>query len=279
MAAVASYLNVKSVGGQWLLRIDDLDTPRVVAGSAEQIVTTLQAFGMYPDAIIWQSQRLPIYRQALAGLAQAGVLYACLCSRAQIVQRVGRSGCYDNYCRHQVVRSAQDVQDAINAGYALRLLAPSKGVVYQDGIQGQYRYDWGHVGDPLVFRADGIVGYHLACAVDDADFGLTEVVRGQDLLASTPAQRLIQQTLGLSSPSYAHYPIVLSCEGVKLSKASRAPAVDSTRPTMALHQVLSLLGQTPPSALFVASLDDLWAWAMMQWQIARIPNVSIVKLG
>ncbi len=278
MAAVASYLNVKAVAGQWLVRIDDLDTPRVVTGSDQQLIKVLEVLGFEWDGVVWQSQRLAVYEQALANLVHQGLVYACDCSRAQCVQRMGRSGCYDNHCRHRLLSSSLALRQAQAAHQAIRLISPETQQAYHDLIQGKYEYDWSALGDVILCRADGIYSYHLACAVDDADFGMTEVVRGYDLLHSTPPQRVIQQYLAKASPDYAHYPILLSEQGVKLSKASNAPAVDVAQPVALLYQVLCLLEQAPPKELRTAELSDLWAWAIAHWQLSPISALSHIQM-
>lgn len=278
MAAVASYLNVKAVAGQWLVRIDDLDTPRVVAGSDQQILRVLDVLGFEWTSAVWQSQRTAVYAQALTELVDQGRVYACDCSRAQCVQRMGRSGCYDNHCRHHLLSSSSALRQAQAQHRAIRLVSPETQLRYHDLIQGDYDYDWSVFGDVILCRADGFYSYHLACAVDDADFGVTEVVRGYDLLLSTPPQQIIQQALAKVSPDYAHYPILLSERGIKLSKASNAPAVDLSQPAALLHQVLCLLQQAPPMELRTAELSDLWAWAIANWQLSRICAFSDVKM-
>ena len=274
MAATASYLNVKSVGGRWLVRIDDLDTPRVVAGSADAILQTLEGFGFEWDGLIWQSNRLALYQSAFEHLVSQSMVYACHCSRAQVLQRVGKSGVYDNHCRQ--LGNYISRNSVLSQHQSLRLIAPHHQVIYQDDIQDNYVYDWASIGDPVLRRADHIWSYHLACAVDDADFGITEVIRGYDLLNSTPPQIYIQQQLGYTSPHYAHYPILLSEQNIKFSKASHAPAVDVSVPAETLYQVLVLLGQSPPSTLANESLTIVWDWAVNHWKLVFVPKIASV---
>jgi glutamyl-Q tRNA(Asp) synthetase len=269
MAAVASYLNVASVGGRWWIRIDDLDTPRVVAGSTAHILSSLESLGFEWAGVIYQSQRTDYYVQALHQLQQQGMIYGCDCSRATIVQRVGRTGCYDNHCR--------DLHLPLVNPQAWRVRVPADRITEVDGIQGEYGFDWSSLGDMLVRRSDAVIAYHLACAVDDADFGVTEVVRGADLLTATPPQRYLQHCLGLTSHSYEHHPVLFSPQGIKYSKASQAPAIDTAHPAEQLYRVLRLLGQNPPSALRHATRDDCWHWAKQYWQLSHIPNTLAVS--
>ncbi len=269
VAATASYLNAKQQQGRWLLRIDDIDRPRVVSGSQDRICRQLEAYGFEWDKLTIQSQRLAHYEAALAELAQQGVLYECDCTRKQLQQRLGKSGCYDNFCRHRQLKSF------IHS--SIRITTPDIPWGYQDAIQGKQIFDWSsQSGDFIVKRADTIFAYHLVAAVDDSDEGITEVIRGADLISSTAPQQYLQQCLKRSSPLYGHHPIIIDSQSkIKLSKASQAPAIKSEDAVHNLFDVLTFLNQHPPSELKKAKLAELWHWAKRNWSLQKInPSLS-----
>ena len=266
VAAVASYLNVKHQQGSWLLRFDDLDTPRVVKGSQDSILRTLEAYGFAWDNIIIQSQRLPLYGDALAQLMRDEQIYACDCTRSQILQRTHQSGIYDNHCRinpHPINTSHQ---------HSLRMIAPHAMYHWYDAIQGAQSSALMTAGDFIVKRSDGIIAYHLACAIDDSETGISEVIRGADLLSATPYQQWIQQSLQRQTPLYAHHPLIQDKGGIKLSKASAAPALKTAEAAQNLYHVLTLLGQAPPDALAQEPLSTIWHWAINHWSLTAIPK-------
>lgn len=261
VAATASYLNAKHQQGKWLLRIDDIDTSRVVAGSSDNILYTLAAFGFEWDSLIYQSQRLAHYQAALAQLQAQDHVYVCQCTRKQLANRSSQFPLYDRHCRHTTLTCA-------NNACAYRLKTPLTGIwLWQDVIQGEQQTRWQiDTDDFIIKRRDGILAYHLACAVDDADYGITEVIRGADLLTSTAAQQLIQHLLGKVSPDYGHHALIYEVHtGIKLSKASDAPALDIKAASTALTHVLGFLGQAPPTDLAQAALSDVWQWALSHW--------------
>lgn len=264
VAATASYLNVKRSTGRWLLRIDDIDTPRVVSGSQDRICRQLEAYGFEWDKLIIQSQRLAHYEAALAELAQQGLLYECDCTRKQIQQRLGKSGYYDNFCRYRQLKSALHS--------SIRIITPDMPWRYQDAIQGMQAYDWhSQSGDFIVKRADRIFAYHLVAAVDDSDEGITEVIRGADLIHSTAPQQYLQQCLKRSTPLYGHHPLMIDSQSkIKLSKASQAPALKPEDAVLNLFDVLTFLNQQPPSELKKAKLTELWYWARLNWSMDKI---------
>ncbi|MBD3768081.1 MAG: tRNA glutamyl-Q(34) synthetase GluQRS [Gammaproteobacteria bacterium] len=269
VAATASYLNVKQQQGRWLLRIDDIDTPRVVSGSQDRICRQLEAYGFEWDKLTIQSQRLAHYEAALAELAQQGVLYECDCTRKQFQQRLGKSGCYDNFCRHR------QLKNCIHS--SIRIKTPDIPWHYQDAIQGEQVFDWpSQSGDFIVKRADGIFAYHLVAAVDDSDEGITEVIRGADLIGSTAPQQYLQQCLKGPSPLYGHHPIIIDSQSkIKLSKASQAPALKPEDAVRNLFDVLTFLNQQPPNELKKGELTELWHWAKINWSLQKInPSLS-----
>ncbi len=268
VAATASYLNVKQQQGKWFVRIDDVDTPRVVLGCDTQILKTLEAFGFEWDFVVYQSQRTEHYHQALSQLHSNDAVYVCHCTRKQLKDRTPFFPLYDRHCRDL------QLSCCFEQHCALRLKTPLASYAqpcwrWQDLIQGDQQTHWQRdVDDFIVKRSDGFVAYHLACAVDDADFGITEVIRGADLLSSTAPQQLIQALLGKSSPVYGHHPLIFDRNsGIKLSKASAAPALDVAIAGHLLVNVLTFLGQNPPMALAQEPINVIWQWAIAHWQL------------
>ena len=266
IAATASYLQARSQQGEWWVRIEDIDPPREVAGASDAILRTLEAFGFEWDGPVqYQSQRYARYTAALAQLREAGLVYPCACSRKDIATS-SPQGIYPGTCR-KGLRPSQQAR-------AWRIRTSEQAVEFVDLIQGPQRTDLAReAGDFVLFRADGYYAYQLATAVDDADQGITEVVRGADLLDSTPRQRYLQQALQLPSPAYAHHPVVTTANGEKLSKQTMAPALDSRRPAPALSAALRFLGQTVPTELEQGDLSELWGWAQQHWKLANIPKI------
>jgi glutamyl-Q tRNA(Asp) synthetase len=266
LAAVASYLQARVAHGQWLVRIEDLDSPRVVPGAADDILRTLSAFGFEWDgAIIYQSQRLEYYAAALANLSQQERTYSCSCSRTEIAARHAVSTTldaeeqrYPGTCRHR--DHAPATQNAI------RFVVPEGEAGFVDRIQGPQAQDVAAtVGDFVVRRRDGIYAYHLAVVVDDAAQGITEVVRGADLLSSTARQIRLQQALAYPTPAYAHIPVAVDNLGHKLSKAAQSLAIQTEAASSLLWLALQSLRQTPPPALQIATVNAVWSWAIDHW--------------
>jgi len=245
VAALASWLRARHRGGSWLLRIDDIDPPREVAGSTQAILAALSRLGLVAAAPpLHQSRRGEAYAQALRQLRADGHAFPCWCSRTDLeaagaTHRDGR--CINPYC---------DDREP-----AWRLRVPDADIVFDDGLQGRQQQNVRvAIGDFVLRRADGLWSYQLACVVDDAFQGITEVVRGCDLLDSTPRQILLQRLLGLPTPAYLHLPLAVDAHGRKLSKSSDAPAVDVADPRAALAGALRFLGQPVPAAEDVASV-------------------------
>lgn len=228
------------------MRIEDIDTPRVVPGSAEEILAALRRYGLEWDGeVVWQSRRTALYEQALAQLRAEGAVYDCACSRADL-QRLasapaGREAVYPGTCRTGIAEG--------RVARAIRFRVPDEPVVFFDHVLGRVEEDMG--GDFVVRRADGLFAYQLAVVVDDAEQGVTQVVRGADLLASTPRQIALQRALGYPTPDYAHLPLVLSPDGSKLGKRDGAlplPALDQRRVRETLAAALRHLGLEPAPA-------------------------------
>jgi glutamyl-Q tRNA(Asp) synthetase len=266
IAATASYLQARSQHGEWWVRIDDIDPPREVAGASDAILQTLEAFGFEWDGPVhFQGQRHALYAEALAQLRQLGLVYPCACSRKDIAES-SPLGIYPGTCRNGLHPTQQ--------ARAWRIRTSSQPIVFTDKIQGMQHADLAReAGDFVLLRADGYYAYQLATGLDDAEQGMTEVVRGADLLDSTSRQRLIQQTLNLASPAYAHHPVITTPTGEKLSKQNLAPALDTHHAVPLLHAALCFLGQGVPNELRNGDLADLWQWALQNWQIENIPKI------
>ena len=268
VAAVGSYLEARSRGGAWLVRIDDLDPPRVVPGAADHILRTLKACGMeWDEAVVYQSARHDAYRHAVEALQQRGLVYPCSCSRREIADSAlpGLEGyVYPGTCRSGL-RDGRPVR-------ALRVRTEGVTVAFDDEVQGRVSQDLERdSGDFVLQRADGVYAYQLAAAVDDAEQRITHVVRGADLLASTPRQICLQRLLGLPTPRYAHLPVAVNAGGEKLSKQTYATPLDSANALPALAAALAFLGHHPPPA---ATLVDLWEWTTENWKLDRVPRVA-----
>jgi len=270
IAALGSYLEARRRNGEWLVRIEDLDPPREVAGADRLILENLERYGFEWDGeVVYQSHRNDYYLDALDSLQRMGLLYRCGCSRKEIAERSGQlglpAGVYPGTCRAR--------QADIRQQHALRLLTEGQQVEFQDAIQGTIKQDIAEaVGDFVLRRADGPFAYQLAVVVDDAEQGITEVVRGSDLLDSTPRQILLQRYLDYPTPGYCHLPVAVNAEGLKLSKQTFAPPLDLAQPIPSLWQALRFLGQTPPMELLEADLDSFWRWAIAHWQADAVPR-------
>lgn len=275
VAAVGSFLEAKSQGGEWLVRIDDLDLPRCVAGMTDGILRTLEAFGLGWDGeIVHQSRRDALYCAALAELEKIGAVYPCACTRKEIADSaIGRDGAaiYPGICRNGPAPG--------KTARAVRLRVDERLVEFQDGVRGRICQQLElEVGDFVVRRADGLFAYQLATVVDDAAQGITQVVRGGDLLDSTPRQIYLQTLLGLPVPDYVHLPVAVNAHGEKLGKQTSAPSVAIARPVAALFEVLHFLGQQPPAELREAVLDSFWLWAVNNWRRENIPPVNTIQI-
>ncbi|QSA98794.1 tRNA glutamyl-Q(34) synthetase GluQRS [Methylococcus sp. EFPC2] len=265
--ALASFLQARARGGIWLLRIDDIDRPRVVPGAADRIRQTLEYFGLTWDGpVTSQSTHLDDYRQALGQLVDRGLTYRCTCSRKQLRMNPGddgETGIYLGHCRDATRHPEQ--------AHALRLRAGGRIVAFNDKLQGRYQQDFSReIGDFIVRRRDDVYAYHLATVVDDARSGISEVLRGSDLLAATPCQIILQQELGLPTPDYLHIPVVTDRTGVKLSKQTGAAAVPLARPSATLYRLLTMLRQNPPADLSEAPKEALLDWAIRHWDVSRL---------
>ncbi|HEX9627303.1 MAG TPA: tRNA glutamyl-Q(34) synthetase GluQRS [Acidiferrobacterales bacterium] len=267
VAALAGFLEARRAGGLWFVRIDDLDPPREAPGAADAILRTLEALGLTWDGEAgYQSRHADRYADALERLRARGLVYACGCTRREIADSAlaGIDGpVYPGTCRAGLAPDRE--------ARTLRLRTDGTQIEFHDRWQGIVACDLGtQVGDFVLKRADGLYAYQLAVVVDDADLGITDVVRGADLLDSTPRQIHIQRLLGLPTPSYAHLPAAVNHHGEKLSKQTYARPLDTRAPGAPLHRALAYLGQQPPDALAEAPTADVLEWARAHWQPERV---------
>jgi len=270
VAALGSYLDARCHGGDWLVRIEDLDRQREVPRAADGILRILDALGFEWDGpILYQSQRSAAYADAIDRLRSNGLLFACVCSRSEIAHR-GRRGpegpIYPGTCRNGLPQDRKP--------RALRVRIGSSSVGFDDRIQGHVRQDLEHeVGDFVLRRADGTHAYQLAVVVDDAHQGITQVVRGADLVLSTPRQIYLQQQLQLPTPGYAHLPLALDAAGRKLSKSEAGTPVEPHNPIPSLLRAWAFLNQEPfPEP--PGDRGEFWSHAVASWQMARVPAVG-----
>ena len=263
VCALASYLDVKIHGGQWLVRIEDLDPPREISGASQHILNQLEAHGLCWDGqVLYQSHRLQAYAEALTFLTDKHLAYHCQCNRKRISEL---NGVYDNRCRTRGL-------DAQNHATRLALHDHIGVVTFEDQIMGHISQNiCSAVGDFIIQRRDKLFSYQLAVTVDDAFQGVTRVVRGTDLLDSTPRQIYMQQCLGYKQPSYAHVPIAVTKDGQKLSKQNLAAGLAPGNESLNLWVALDWLKQSPPNYLRVLAPAEIISWATENWDQSKLP--------
>ena len=256
VTALASFLDARANQGRWLVRMEDLDPPREVPGAADQILRTLEQLHLHWDEpVLYQSKRSDAYRAALERLRLQDLVYACRCSRLELAG----SSVYPGTCR--------SLRLAHTAGTALRCLVPSTELCFHDRLQGEQCQQLDvSVGDFVLLRKEGYFAYQLAVVVDDAWQDITDIVRGCDLLDSTPRQLFLQQRLQLPTPRYAHIPLILNAQGQKLGKQQHSPAVDTGKPARVIWQALVLLGQQPEPEWQHETPASLLQLATAHWQ-------------
>lgn len=268
VAALGSYLEAKARGGRWLVRLEDVDTPRCRREYADDILRTLQAFGFEWDGeVLYQSRRDARYREVLEVLKRQGAVYPCGCTRAELAAApAGIDGApvYPGTCR-----------GGLPPGKAARAwrLRVAGGIDFVDLVQGPQHQDLlREVGDCVLLRADGLFAYQLAVVVDDADQGVDHVVRGADLIHSTARQIFLQRLLGFPTPEYAHLPVAVDASGAKLSKQTKAAPLEVRDPVTALVAAARFLGLEPPSCRL--SSAEFWHWARERWRLGKVPRVA-----
>lgn len=259
VAALGSYLTARSKGGEWLVRIENIDPPRERPGAARAQIETLRRHGLNPTRpIVFQSHCHKAHRQALDRLVRLGRVFPCACSRSDLPA----DGIYPGTCRAGLGPGKR--------ARSMRFRVDNRVVRFTDAVRGTCEHNpHRQSGDFVVRRADGLIAYQLAVVVDDANAGVTEVVRGSDLLDTTARQILIHQALGLTLPAYAHLPLVVDDEGRKLSKSERADPVDQRRPAETVRLALRALGHEPPPGQ--RSLAAMLSWAEACWRLDQVP--------
>ncbi|WP_105257981.1 tRNA glutamyl-Q(34) synthetase GluQRS [Pseudoalteromonas sp. T1lg88] len=269
VAALGSYLDAHAHQGQWLVRIEDIDTPRVRPGADSDILHTLEAYGLHwYGEVIWQSQRLERYAEVSEQLTQQGLVYACQCTRKEI-KALG--GIYNGHCRNLALSGEH---------LALRLKQEQPIYHYLDALQG-----WVDIAaaeaeeDYIIKRRDGLFAYQLVVVIDDIDQGITHVVRGADLLIPTARQIGLFQQLGHKAPEYLHLPLAVASPGFKLSKQNYAPAIDRQNPQPALVDALHFLGFAPPPELLSYPVADILDWAHQAYQRQALRRALEVQVS
>lgn len=275
VAAVGSYVDARAHSGAWLLRIEDLDTPRNVAGALDQILRQLEVCGLnWDEGIVYQSQRVTLYEAALDQLRRDGAVFACACSRREIADSSvqGIEGpVYPGTCRAGIA--------AGRIARTWRVRVDAQPIYIEDLVQDSHTQSLAsEIGDFVVKRADGIIAYQLAVVVEDAAQNITRIVRGADLLYSTARQIHLQRALGLATPQYAHLPVALNERGNKLSKQTFAPAVDAAQASGAVDAALRFLGHPPPKTLAGAAPSELLAWAAQHWDLGQVPKTKAMSV-
>ncbi len=264
--ALASFLQTRSQQGLWLLRIDDLDIPRNIKGAADAILAALDVLGLHWDGRVdYQSQHIDEYHEHLGQLEQNGQLYPCTCPRKLLLTDI-----YAGTCRHN--------HPPPNRPYALRVKTDQRDISFQDGLQGFISHNLAtRHGDFILKRKDQIIAYQFAVVLDDSRQQVNHVVRGIDLLEVTPRQIYLQQLLGLTTPAYMHLPVIVDRHGYKLSKQTKAAAVNLAAPHQVLFTLLGLLKQNPPAALQHAPIAEQLDWAIAHWNPTALKKLQSIS--
>lgn len=271
LAAVGSYLISKQQAGKWLLRIEDIDTPRVSPGADSAIMQTLEQHGLLWDGeVIYQSQRTERYSEVLNQLKQQGLVYGCQCSRKQISES---GGLYQGTCAGLNLGADQQ----FDAALSWRLRTANVASQFYDCLLGEQHIDPALAQEDYILRRrDGLFSYQLAVVVDDLDQGITEVIRGADLLSMTPRQQHLFQLLAAKVPVYGHLPLAVTAPGQKLSKQNHASALNNWPASYTMASALAILGLILPASLQRAPAPEQLAFALIHWRTADIPAVREV---
>lgn len=277
VAAVASFCEAKVHHGQWLVRMEDLDKPREIRGAADTILHQLEAFGFEWDgAVNYQSQRDDFYTEVLNQLKNKQLVYPCTCTRKEIADsshQLGIDGViYPQTCLNRPLKP--------HAPTAWRIKTNNVEISFDDAIQGNIKQNLSRqIGDFILKRADGLYAYQLAVVADDAAQNITHIVRGADLLDSTPRQIYLQKLLGYTMPQYAHVPVASNLAGEKLSKQTLAKPIEINAANHLLYDALCFLGQNPPATIKNATLNEMWRWALTYWQISNVPKLKSIPIS
>jgi glutamyl-Q tRNA(Asp) synthetase len=270
IAAVGSYLQAKKNNGEWLIRMEDVDTTRKIDGADTDILRTLELFGFEWDGeVIYQSRQTEYYEQALEQLISQSLVFPCFCSRKQLAG--SNSNIYPGTCRQRRLPEKNK--------HALRVIANNINIEFNDAVMGKQSQNIKQqCGDFIIKRRDGLFAYQLAVVVDDAMQNISEIVRGADLLDSTPRQIYLQQLLHYSTPDYCHLPLAVDATGNKISKSEGGSKINPNDRGKLLISVLEFLGQKPPADLLESNINDIWTWAVKHWQIKRVPAIKNIRL-
>jgi glutamyl-Q tRNA(Asp) synthetase len=274
IASLASCCDARAAGGEWLVRIEDVDTPRSHDRISDEILATLQNYGFEWDGeVVRQSKRMPLYRAALDDLAARGLVFPCACTRKELeATPLGTAGerVYPGTCRNGVAPGRK--------GRAWRLRVTDEAIRFRDRLQGwqEQRLERA-IGDFIIKRGDGVFAYQLAVVVDDAAQAVTHVVRGADLLASTPRQIWLQRQLGIPTPSYLHHPVAIRSSGEKLSKQTGAQPLNPDDALPALVRAWEFLAQ-PAAPTAPSSVAEFWQWARVAWTPTTLPPVAMLPV-
>ncbi len=264
VAAVASYLDARSNSGRWLLRIEDIDPPREQEGAAARIIEALQHYGFEWDGdVIYQSRNTDAHRSAVDSLVERGLAYRCRCSRRDLADepRGPLGTIYPGNCRS----GCEDGEAAI------RVVTNDETIQFRDALQGEFSQRLeSQSGDFVIRRRDGLIAYQLAVVVDDHLQGITHIVRGIDIIDSTPRQLWLQTLLAYQAPRYKHIPVITHRNGDKLSKLTGAEAISLDAVAATLIAALSMLGQKPPASLARNPVSIIWKWAIENWKIDQL---------
>lgn len=273
LAAVASYLQAKNNQGKWLVRIEDIDPPREVKGSASGILKQLEQHGLvWDDSVVYQSDQIDQYHDILQKLRNQNLVYNCTCTRQRISEL---NGIYDGLCsqkNHPLI----DASSRFSINRAVHAIGRNNDkLAFTDSIMGEFSQSLNNdVGDFVVLRRDGLISYQLAVVIDDFYQGITEIVRGYDLIDSTPRQILLQKCLGYPTPGYAHIPLAINALGQKLSKQHFAKALTVGNESEQLWLALDWLQQNPPKELRQSSIEEILSWATAHWALSSIPKLE-----
>jgi len=269
LSALASYIDARVNQGTWLVRMEDLDPPREIHGAAESILQSLRDHGLNWDGeVLYQSERLDAYKALIDLLLSSQKAYACDCNRTRINSLMG---VYDGHCRHkEVVTKPHAIRLRLDC--ALENSTPESAASFTDLFQGPYGQDLAReVGDFIIHRKDGLTAYQLAVVADDIFQGVTHIIRGSDLLDSSPRQRYLFTLLGAKPPIFGHIPVAINEQGQKLSKQNLAPPIDGKKASHNLWEALNFLQQAPPLSLRSTEVGDIVDWAIGHWQPRLIP--------
>lgn len=267
IAALGSYLQARKNNGQWLVRIEDIDLPRTVAGADKIILEQLEHLGLFWDGeVVYQSKRIDLYEAALETLNAKGLTFLCTCTRKETANKA-----YPGTCRNGTYKNI--------ANHAIRIKTEQQSITVDDLLQGAFSQDLAsEVGDFIIKRSDDLFAYHLAVVVDDAEQQINEIVRGVDLLDSTPRQIFLQQLLGYVVPRYLHLPLAIDKEGKKISKQDHATAIEHDKPLSVIFKALEFLGQSPPIETLDGDVTSLLSWAIENWDVAQLPKAQKIKI-